>query len=810
MTNGVHESEKMDVDKIPNGSSNGKRARTSEGKTYKEATSSDDDAPLTKKRRTSAKPARPEDSDSDQPLTKQVAKERGSDVRPSSKKISTKTPPAENKPKKKVKKEESDDDDDVPLAKKAAPKPKPKPKSTTERSDTPKTKAKAKAKPKESDKATEREKVQSLKKAVKKEESKDDEAAEDEEEEYRFWEQNPNEGDDSIKWKTLDHNGVVFPPEYQPLPSNVKLVYDGSPVSLKSEAEEIAFFYGSMLHSTVNVENPTFNENFFKDFKKALDKTGHGVDKHGNKVKIEKFDKCNFRPIFEHVEADRAARKARSSAEKKEEKTKKDEAEAPYMYCTWDGRKQKVGNFRVEPPGLFRGRGAHPKTGMVKTRVAPEQITINIGKEANVPRPPEGHTWKEIKHDQTGTWLATWQENINGAYKYVMLAANSDIKGQSDHKKFEKARELEKHIGRIRKDYTAGLNGNKNMGDRQMATAMYLIDKFALRAGNEKGEEEAETVGCCSLKYEHITLKPPNVVIFDFLGKDSIRFYNEFEVDGLVFTNLRIFKKDKAAGDDVFDRVSTSSLNKHLGEYMNGLTAKVFRTYNASRTMSDLLQELKAEGTIPEKVKRFNDANREVAIICNHKRTVAAGHEGQMEKLSDRVDGLRYQQWRLKQQMLDLEPKLKKKKGAEFFELPEGLDEDWVKQHQQKLVEEQREKIKKKFEKDNEKRLGEGEKKLPGKELEERLEKADEEEKKFKKENKLKKIEAEGKAPSVEKLETNIEKLDQRIQTMKVQTEDKESNKEVALGTSKIVSHTLARLMRSNLLTNHRTTLTLA
>lgn len=35
-----------------------------------------------------------------------------------------------------------------------------------------------------------------------------------------------------------------------------------------------------------------------------------------------------------------------------------------------------------------------------------------------------------------------WQENINGAYKYVMLAANSDVKGQSDYKKFEKAREL--------------------------------------------------------------------------------------------------------------------------------------------------------------------------------------------------------------------------------------------------------------------------------------------------------------------------------------------------------------------------------
>ena len=161
-----------------------------------------------------------------------------------------------------------------------------------------------------------------------------------------------------------------------------------------------------------------------------------------SKVDIKEFAECDFQPIFDYYDGQRAEKKALPAAEKKRLKAEKDAAEALYMYCIWDGRKQKVGNFRVEPPGLFRGRGEHPKTGMVKRRVEPEQITINIGKEANIPIPPEGHRWKEIKHDTEGTWLAMWQENINGAYKYVMLAANSDIKGQSDFKKFEKAREL--------------------------------------------------------------------------------------------------------------------------------------------------------------------------------------------------------------------------------------------------------------------------------------------------------------------------------------------------------------------------------
>ena len=68
------------------------------------------------------------------------------------------------------------------------------------------------------------------------------------------------------------------------------------------------------------------------------------------------------------------------------------------------------------------------------------------------------------------------------------------------------------------------------MATRQRATALYFIDKLALRAGNEKGDDVADTVGCCSLRYEHVTLEPPNRVIFDFLGKDSIRYYNEVEV----------------------------------------------------------------------------------------------------------------------------------------------------------------------------------------------------------------------------------------------------------------------------------------
>lgn len=138
--------------------------------------------------------------------------------------------------------------------------------------------------------------------------------------------------------------------------------------------------------------------------------------------------------------------------------------------------------------------------------------------------------------------------------------------------------------------------------------------------------------------------------------------------------------------------------------------------------------------------------------------------------------------------MLDLEPSLKKKKGASFFEIDEDLDMEWVKEHQAFLIEEQTQKIKKKFEKDNEKRVSEGEKEMKVSELNERLEVVKDMEKRFNKENKTGKVEAEGRGPTVEKIEANIAKLDQRVDTMSIQAQDKEENKEVALGTSKIVS----------------------
>ena len=55
------------------------------------------------------------------------------------------------------------------------------------------------------------------------------------------------------------------------------------------------------------------------------------------------------------------------------------------------------------------------------------------------------------------------------------------------------------YVDDIREMYTKDWAAS-NRRRQQMAAALYFIDKLALRAGHEKDEDEADTVGCCTLK----------------------------------------------------------------------------------------------------------------------------------------------------------------------------------------------------------------------------------------------------------------------------------------------------------------------
>lgn len=214
-------------------------------------------------------------------------------------------------------------------------------------------------------------------------------------------------------------------------------------------------------------------------------------------------------------------------------------------------------------------------------------------------------------------------------------------------------------VDKVRASYTKLLT-DKSLANRQKATATYFIDKLALRVGGEKDtEEEADTVGCCSLRVEHIRLEKPNTIHFDFLGKDSIRYENSVPVTDQVFKNIEQFMNGKKPEEDVFDKVRPEDLNMYFKEFMDDLTAKVFRTYNASFTLQQELNKFdvskKNQYTQDQLVKFYNDANREVAILCNHQKAESKTHAAAMEKMQNVKDTMEKNIKILKKHMASLE-----------------------------------------------------------------------------------------------------------------------------------------------------------
>lgn len=120
---------------------------------------------------------------------------------------------------------------------------------------------------------------------------------------------------------------------------------------------------------TSHARSDVFNKNFFGDFQKILKEH---PPKDGTNIK--KFEKCDFGSMYDYwratkdAEIDRKKGLAPSARKMEVEARKKSEAEM--KVCIVDGQEQKVGNVVAEPPSLFLGRGAHPKTGHIKVSLS--------------------------------------------------------------------------------------------------------------------------------------------------------------------------------------------------------------------------------------------------------------------------------------------------------------------------------------------------------------------------------------------------------------------------------------------------------
>jgi len=446
-----------------------------------------------------------------------------------------------------------------------------------------------------------------------------------------------------MKWKTLQHNGILFPPDFET--KSIKIKINGENVSLDLLQEEMIYQWAKK-KDTPYVQDKTFQKNFVADFAKTF------KGKYKN-LQLSDIDLSN---PFKLVDKEKDEKEMLTKEQKKslaaKRKELREEMKIKFGKAIMDGKEVEVANYMAEPPGIFIGRGEHPMRGKWKPKVSVKDVTLNLGKDAKI---PPGN-WGKIVHDRDSMWMASWTDVLTQKRKYVWLADTAGIKQERDQAKYDKAKKLASEIEKI-KDKIVNDMQNKDPKIRRISTACYLIYRTAMRVGDEKDPEEADTVGATTLRKEHINLTG-DAIEFDFLGKDSVRWQETIPAvghDKQFHDNLKELITKKKDSDEIFDNITSRHVNQYYSSVVKELTAKVFRTYLASSVVSKYLREHDdiKKSSASEKLYHAKLANLEAAIMCNHKRTIPKTFQQTLQKKIDTLKNVENATpWKVKENAL--------------------------------------------------------------------------------------------------------------------------------------------------------------
>jgi DNA topoisomerase-1 len=437
---------------------------------------------------------------------------------------------------------------------------------------------------------------------------------------------------------SLRHNGIYVPP-YDYKGFSVKI--QGTTVKLSPKTEQMAIFWVKKEQSKTTPPDRVFYKNFMEDFIKALKQENSSPEfLQGLQIRDDVDPIINGKPredmevdfsnIREHIVREQLTKQNMSKEEKKklaqERKAKREKLKEYYGYAMVDGKKIEIANWTAEPSCIFAGRGNHPKRGKWKEGPKEEDIILNL---SDGEHPPSGH-WKEIVWQPEMMYIASWRDKLTGKMKYVWFSDSAFLKQNREKEKFDKANQLEDKVPKIAEHIMKNLD-EKDDERRKVATVCWLILEVNLRVGDEKDPGEADTVGAITLRPEHVKIQG-DVLHFDFLGKDCVRWVKDVKAPREVIENIRHFSEN--CNGHLFEGVDSKKVSRFLNEKMEGLTAKVFRTWKVSKTVEEYLARSPAKREDPEYVKQYEAklANLEAAKIANHKRMVPLNFEERLAK----------------------------------------------------------------------------------------------------------------------------------------------------------------------------------
>ena len=209
------------------------------------------------------------------------------------------------------------------------------------------------------------------------------------------------------KWKTLQHNGILFPPAYESQGIKDKDQRRKSRSQFRPRRDDLPM--GKKERHPI-CPRQSFSKKLYSRFCKTLD----------SKFKKISYEDIDFSDVYKLVDKEKDLKEMMTKEEKRQQAKKRkelrEELKAKYGIAIMDGKEVEVGNYMAEPPGIFIGRGEHPLRGRWKPRVTKEDVTLNLGKEAKV---PEGK-WGKIIHDKDSMWLASWMDFLTQKKKVCL------------------------------------------------------------------------------------------------------------------------------------------------------------------------------------------------------------------------------------------------------------------------------------------------------------------------------------------------------------------------------------------------------
>ncbi|MGY1669918.1 DNA topoisomerase IB [Geodermatophilus sp. SYSU D00710] len=223
--------------------------------------------------------------------------------------------------------------------------------------------------------------------------------------------------------------------------------------------------------------------------------------------------------------------------------------------------------------------------------------------------------WKDV-------WICPWP---NGHIQATGLDAagrrqyryHDAWRARRDAEKHERVLAIASELPDVREQVAAALRTRGLNRERVLACALRLLDLGTFRIGSEEYAEENGTYGLATLRREHVSVRGERT-FFRYTAKGGIE--REVEItDRPTATVVRhLLDRPDGAGDELlayqlddgsWRDVTSDEINAYLKEVSGAeITAKDFRTWNATVMMAAALAERPAPRNKTERNKTIRDA----------------------------------------------------------------------------------------------------------------------------------------------------------------------------------------------------------